>query len=301
MRIEPIAPSNLSADQRPLYETIRASIASMSGFDAFTTAREDGALLGPFNPWLHEPTIGKAVWDLTEAISSDSKLPPRCRQIAILVTGARFSAAYELYAHTAVALKIGMAKDFVAALVAGEKPVGIAGDEALVYDISALLASGRVLPNSISSSRPLRLARAVLPSSCTSSACTASSRRRSTASIFPFPVRAERTSDPSDEDHRRRRAQSEVRSARRGTLGHAAADVGLEVRRRQRFLRALRIEGEARQLLYDRGAGERERVTRAFREACRIARACEADAGRRADHRGSRSAGDRWVRAAVSP
>jgi len=146
MRIEPIAPSNLSADQRPLYETMRASIASMSGFDAFTTAREDGALLGPFNPWLHEPTICKAVWDLTEAISSDSKLPPRCRQIAILVTGARFSAAYELYAHTAVALKIGMAKDFVAALVAGEKPVGIAGDEALVYDISALLASGRVLP-----------------------------------------------------------------------------------------------------------------------------------------------------------
>jgi hypothetical protein len=72
-------------------------------FHGFAAIREDGALMGPWNPWLHAPRIGKPIWDLVKAISGQSDLPESARQVAILVTGAHFHAGYEIYAHVAVA------------------------------------------------------------------------------------------------------------------------------------------------------------------------------------------------------
>jgi aromatic ring hydroxylase len=42
-----------------------------------------------------------AIWDLTLAMTANASLPDNVRQIAILVVGARFDAAYEIYAHIA--------------------------------------------------------------------------------------------------------------------------------------------------------------------------------------------------------
>src|SRR5450631_2573352 len=99
MRLPLIAPADLSAEQKPLYDDMRKGIAS--NFNAFVVEREDGALMGPWNPWLHEPAIGKAIWELTLAMTRGAVLPDNVRQIAILVVGARFDAAYEIYAHIA--------------------------------------------------------------------------------------------------------------------------------------------------------------------------------------------------------
>ena len=68
------------------------------------------ALMGPWDPWLHEPKdLARPVWDLTKAIVDGSgPCPIRREQIAILVTGAHFDAAYEIYAHIAVAEHEGM-------------------------------------------------------------------------------------------------------------------------------------------------------------------------------------------------
>ena len=85
---------------------MRKGIAT--NFNAFKVEREDGALMGPWNPWLHEPAIGKAIWNLTLAMTANAALPDNARQIAILVVGARYNAAYELYAHVAVAEREGM-------------------------------------------------------------------------------------------------------------------------------------------------------------------------------------------------
>jgi alkylhydroperoxidase family enzyme len=51
------------------------------------------------------------------------------RQIAILVVGARFDAAYEIYAHIAVAEKEGMSPERLATLVADLKPVDLSSEE----------------------------------------------------------------------------------------------------------------------------------------------------------------------------
>ncbi len=79
---------------------------------------------------MHEPAIGKAIWDLTLAMTKNAVLPDNVRQIAILVVGARFDAAYEIYAHIAVAEKEGMPAARLATLVADLKPTDLTREKA---------------------------------------------------------------------------------------------------------------------------------------------------------------------------
>jgi hypothetical protein len=83
MRLPLIPPADLTPEQKSLYDEMRKGIAS--NFNAFKVEREDGALMGPWNPWLHEPQIGKAIWDLTLAMTANATLKDNVRQIAILV------------------------------------------------------------------------------------------------------------------------------------------------------------------------------------------------------------------------
>ena len=78
--------------------------------------------MGPWNPWLHEPVIGKAIWDLALAMTANARLPDNVRQIAILAVGLRYNAAYEIYAHIAIAEREGMPAQRLATLVANSNP-----------------------------------------------------------------------------------------------------------------------------------------------------------------------------------
>ena len=143
MRLPLISPAELTPEQRTLYNEMRKGIAS--NFNAFKVEREDGALMGPWNPWLHEPAIGKAIWDLTLAMTANATLRDPVRQIAILVVGARFDAAYEIYAHIAVAEREKMSPERLATLVADLKPSDLEPDESIAFDISYALVRGGVL------------------------------------------------------------------------------------------------------------------------------------------------------------
>src|ERR1700682_2479141 len=132
MRLPLIAPADLTPEQKALYDDMRKGIAS--NFNAFQAVRNDGALMGPWNPWLHEPGIGRAIWDLTLAMTANATLPDNVRQIAILVVGARFAAAYEIYAHIAIAEREKMKPERLATLVADLKPNDLAVDESVAFD-----------------------------------------------------------------------------------------------------------------------------------------------------------------------
>jgi 4-carboxymuconolactone decarboxylase len=144
MRLPLIAPGELTPEQKRLYDDMRKGIAS--NFNAFKALREDGALMGPWNPWLHEPGIGKAIWDLTLAMTANATLSDNIRQIVILVVGARFDAAYEIYAHIAVAEHEGMRPERLATLVADLKPSDLSADESVAFDVAYKLVRGGVLP-----------------------------------------------------------------------------------------------------------------------------------------------------------
>ena len=140
MRLPIIPPAELSSEQKPLYDDMREGIAR--NFQGFINIRDDGALLGPWNPWIHEPQFGNPVW----AMVSKPSLPPAVREVAILVTGAHFRSAYELYAHVIVAEHRGLSDEKLATIVAGQRPVDLTRQEAVAYDVASALVGGGVLP-----------------------------------------------------------------------------------------------------------------------------------------------------------
>ena len=144
MRLPLLLPADLTVEQHALYDDMRRGITG--GFSAFKVVREDGALMGPWNPYLHEPKIGKATWDLTEAINQIATLPRVVREIAILVVGARYKAPFAIYAHVAVGESLGISLDHLATISATLKPIGLANDESVGYDIAHSLCAGSPLP-----------------------------------------------------------------------------------------------------------------------------------------------------------
>ena len=144
MRLPTIPPDQLTPEQRALYDRNREQIAH--GFTAFKTTREDGAMLGPWGVFLHEPLVGQAHYDVIAAITALKRLSPSAKQVAIIVAGAHFRAAYELYAHAATAKAEGMDPAKIATLAAGGRPLDLTPEEACAFDVATALLGGGVLP-----------------------------------------------------------------------------------------------------------------------------------------------------------
>jgi len=144
MRLNVIEPSDLTAEQKPLYDDMKSGIET--SFKGFKAIRDDGTLIGPWNPWLKFPKIGGPMWELVKALSMKPTLPKPVREVAILVTGAKFHSGYELYAHVLMAELRGLDDDTIATIVAGQRPSNLGGDESVAYDVASSLVRGGVLP-----------------------------------------------------------------------------------------------------------------------------------------------------------
>ena len=144
MRLPLLSPASLSPEQRTLYEDMHEGIET--NFKGFKAIDSDGALIGPWNSWLHFPKFGGPIWDLVKALSASPTLPRPVREVAILVTGAHFHSAYELYAHVIIAEARGLPDEKIATIVAGQRPADLTRQEAVAYDVASALVSGSVLP-----------------------------------------------------------------------------------------------------------------------------------------------------------
>lgn len=144
MRLPLLPSSDLTAEQRALYDDMRRGIET--NFKGFTAINADGQLIGPWNPWLRFAKFGGPVWELVKSLSSSPSLPKPVREIAILVTGAKFHSAYEIYAHVLVAELRGIPDDKIATITAGQRPGDLTREEAVAYDMASSLVAGGVLP-----------------------------------------------------------------------------------------------------------------------------------------------------------
>jgi 4-carboxymuconolactone decarboxylase len=86
------------------------------------------------------------VWELVKSLSAAPRLPRQVREIAILITGAHFHSAYEIYAHVLVAELRGITDDKIATIIAGQRPGDLTREETVAYDLASALVSGGVLP-----------------------------------------------------------------------------------------------------------------------------------------------------------
>jgi hypothetical protein len=145
MRVPLLSPAKLSSEQQKLYNDMRSGIES--NFKGFEAINAEGALIGPWNPWLHFSNFGGPIWELVKALSSSPTLPRSVREVAILVAGAHFHSAYELYAHVLVAEARGLSDEKIATIVAGQRPADLTREEAISYDVASALVAGGVLPD----------------------------------------------------------------------------------------------------------------------------------------------------------
>jgi 4-carboxymuconolactone decarboxylase len=145
MRLPPLPPPNLNAAQQDLYRDMLAVIDN--SFGELVARRADGALIGPFNGWLHFPQFGAPAWALNKSLWERRVLPASIHQLVILVTAAKFGARYEIRGHEYFARRAGLSDDKIATVVAGERPAELTDDERVAYDMAAALNRGGVLPD----------------------------------------------------------------------------------------------------------------------------------------------------------
>jgi 4-carboxymuconolactone decarboxylase len=144
MRLRLLPPASLSPDQKNLYDDMADVIEK--NFGELVARRRDGALIGPFNAWLHFPRFGKPAWAFNRAMWEHSVLPAAIHQLVILVTAAKFGARYEIYGHEYFAGRAGLAEQKIASIVAGERPDDLTHEERVAFDMAAALNRGGPLP-----------------------------------------------------------------------------------------------------------------------------------------------------------
>jgi len=146
MRLPSLPPEHLSSEQQVLYDDMAALVDA--NFGSLAARDTDGALIGPFNGWLHYPGFGAAAWRFNKALWQHRVLPEDIHQLVVLVTAARFGAPYEVRGHEYFALRAGLSEDKVATLAAGERPSDLTRQEGAAYAVAAILNRGRPLPES---------------------------------------------------------------------------------------------------------------------------------------------------------
>lgn len=107
-RLPELAPEAMSPEQRRIHDEI--------------VAGPRGRIEGPHRAWLHAPGLADPAQKLGAYLRFASRLPPRLRELAILVTGAHYEAEYEWYAHVRFAHEAGIPEAVTEAIRRGETP-----------------------------------------------------------------------------------------------------------------------------------------------------------------------------------
>src|ERR1700678_3371622 len=119
-----LEPSKLNSKQRELYDNISSGIGPLAGAAGFKIKDDRGELIGPFNATLYSPEICGSFLALQKLEEEQTSLSKRTRQVVILTVGSVWKAPYELYAHSAVAAKVGLTAQQIDSLVSGHSPDG---------------------------------------------------------------------------------------------------------------------------------------------------------------------------------
>ncbi len=89
---------------------------------------------GPFVALLKSPELLNKASALGEYLRYRSALPPRLSEFVILITAAHWHQQYEWDLHAPIAVKAGVAQSTLDALASGQRPGGLADDEAALYE-----------------------------------------------------------------------------------------------------------------------------------------------------------------------
>jgi 4-carboxymuconolactone decarboxylase len=117
-RIPDLDESTLSADQRRVYDLIRAG--------------PRGVVQGPLRIWLTSPDFAERAQSLGAYCRYHTSLEPRLSELAIIIVGAYWRAGFEWAVHAPIAERAGISSEAIAAIKSGRQPE-LEEDEGAVY------------------------------------------------------------------------------------------------------------------------------------------------------------------------
>ncbi|MCK8784897.1 carboxymuconolactone decarboxylase family protein [Roseomonas sp. NAR14] len=132
-RIPLPTPDEMSPEQRRVHDGV--------------VAGPRGQVIGPLRAVIHSPDLAARWSALGEFLRYGTSLPKRLNELAIVVTGRRWSSQVEWWVHARAAAAAGIPEAAIEAIRQGEAPVFDEPDDALVYDFArALQLHGQVPP-----------------------------------------------------------------------------------------------------------------------------------------------------------
>jgi 4-carboxymuconolactone decarboxylase len=120
-RMPRIAPENMTEAQRKAAAELAAG--------------PRGEVRGPFNVLLRSPELMSPVQKVGEYLRFRCQLDRRIAEMATLIAARHWTQLYEWQAHHPLALKAGLRPEIAQAIAEGRRPVGMAKDEDVVYDL----------------------------------------------------------------------------------------------------------------------------------------------------------------------
>ena len=91
-----------------------------------------------YTPDLFQPFMG-----IGDAVLNQKDFEPRARELVILAVMAVIDCPFILYAHTRVAMKLGLSEEQITAACKGKVPTGLTEEEAIIYATALELARSR--------------------------------------------------------------------------------------------------------------------------------------------------------------
>ena len=136
-RYPPIAPEDMYYEQIRVVEAVKKRRKP--------SVSSEGGVEGPFVPLVYVPGILDRLQSLGEHCRFHTAIPPKLRELAIIITARHVAAPLEFHVHAMEAREFGLAEEVIGAVAATSRPPKLDEDEALVYDFcTALFAEGRV-------------------------------------------------------------------------------------------------------------------------------------------------------------
>ena len=104
-----------------------------------------GSVRGPYVPLIYSPELADRMRHLGDFVRFEGVLPPRLKEIVILLAARHWSVDYMFAVHREMSAAAGLDAAMVEAIARGRRPEGLGAAEAAAYDMAGqLLRNGRV-------------------------------------------------------------------------------------------------------------------------------------------------------------
>ena len=134
-RIKLPALSEMAPEERRAYEEAAAG--------------KRGHAPAPMTAWLKNPELARRAQKMGEFIRFEMSLPPRFRELAILVVARYWSAHHEWLVHKKIALEAGVAADIVTDVAARRRPSFTDNAERVVFEIATSLLESHTVSDAL--------------------------------------------------------------------------------------------------------------------------------------------------------